>query len=859
MTSNEIREQFLDFFKSKDHRIVPSAPVVPYDDPTLLFTNAGMNQFKDVFLGSGSREYKRAADTQKCIRVSGKHNDLEEVGHDTYHHTFFEMLGNWSFGDYYKKEAIGWAWELLTEIWKLPKERLWATVYRTDDEALEFWKSETDINPKHILRFDEKDNFWEMGDTGPCGPCSEIHINLSDDLENGSLVNAGSPLCIEIWNLVFIQYNRDAQGTLHDLPSKHVDTGMGFERVCAVLQKKGSNYDSDVFMPIINAIEKLSGVKYEKESDMISMRVIADHIRTLTFAIGDGATPGNEGRGYVLRRLLRRAARYARKINLKEPFLYKLVQVVVDNFNHVFPEILLNKFNIEKIIKAEEESFNSTLDRGIELFDVLVKKLTAMNEKVIQGDDVFKLYDTFGFPVDLTAVMAREQGFAIDEQRFSELMDEQKERARKSTKDKMGTVSVIIDKLDDFNLSSTAKTEFSGYDELKSNAKIIGYKNEKDKSFVILDCTPFYVESGGQVGDKGSLIVNDTHLRVLDVIRVGNQTVHVVENANGIELTNGMSVIAEVDSNRRWDTMRNHSVTHFLHRVLRDILGSHVQQAGSYVGPDRLRFDFTHFEKVSEAELEVIESLINEKIRENLPMIHHRDTPFEEAKKMGALMFFGDKYGDKVNVVQFGDFTMEFCGGTHVKNSYQIGLFKIVNESSIASGVRRIEAVTGSGIEKYIKEQECRMQNAERRINEILDEKKKLEKELADLKLKEKLGGLDAIISSPSDVNGIKVFKGKVSAANMDELKSIGDELREKMKNGVGILISEIDGKVGIVAVVSDDLIKEKKILAGNIVKEIAKIVGGSGGGKPHLATAGGKDVSKIDEALKAVERVFIK
>lgn len=869
MTSNEIREQFLDFFKSKDHRIVPSAPVVPYDDPTLLFTNAGMNQFKDVFLGSGSREYKRAADTQKCIRVSGKHNDLEEVGHDTYHHTFFEMLGNWSFGDYYKKEAIGWAWELLTEVWKLPKERLWATVYRTDDEAFDFWKSETDINPKHILKFDEKDNFWEMGDTGPCGPCSEIHINLSDDLENGSLVNAGSPLCIEIWNLVFIQYNRDAQGTLHDLPSKHVDTGMGFERVCAVLQKKNSNYDTDVFMPIINAIEKLSGIKYDYKlpaddnsptgQTNIAMRVIADHIRTLTFAIADGATPGNEGRGYVLRRLLRRAARYARKINLKEPFLYKLVQVVVDNFNYVFPEILSNKFNIEKIIKAEEESFNSTLDRGIELFDVLVKKLTAMNEKVIQGDDVFKLYDTFGFPVDLTAVMAREQGFAIDEIRFNKLMEEQRERARKSTKDKMGTVSVIIDKLDDFNLSYNAQTEFRGYDELKSDAKIIGYKNDKDKSFVILDRTPFYVESGGQVGDKGSLIVNDTHLRVLDVIRVGNQTVHVVENANGIELTNGMSVIAEVDSNRRWDIMRNHSVTHFLHRVLRDILGSHVQQAGSYVGQDRLRFDFTHFEKVSEAELEVIESLINEKLRENIPLTHHRDTPFEEAKKMGALMFFGDKYGDKVNVVQFGDFTMEFCGGTHVKNSSQIGLLKIVNESSIASGVRRIEAVTGAGVEKYIKEQECRMQNAERRINEILDEKKKLEKELADLKLKEKLGGLDAIILSPSDVNGIKVFKGKVSAANMDELKSIGDELREKMKNGVGVLISEIDGKVGIVAVVSDDLIKEKKILAGNIVKEVAKIVGGTGGGKPHLATAGGKDVSKIDEALKDVERVFIK
>ena len=867
MTSNEIRQQFLDFFKSKEHRIVQSAPVVPYDDPTLLFTNAGMNQFKDVFLGTGLREYKRAADTQKCIRVSGKHNDLEEVGHDTYHHTFFEMLGNWSFGDYYKKEAIHWAWELLTEVWKLPKERLWATVYRTDDEALNYWKSETDINPAHILKFDEKDNFWEMGDTGPCGPCSEIHINLSDDLSAAHLVNAGSSLCIEIWNLVFIQYNRDANGTLHELPAKHVDTGMGFERVCAILQNKKSNYDTDVFTPLINEVAKLSDVKYNEilpaddnssaGQSNISMRVIADHIRTLTFAIGDGATPGNEGRGYVLRRLLRRAARYGRKINLKDPFLYKLVHVVVDNFSHVFPEISSNKSNIEKIIKAEEESFNATLDRGIELFDFLVKKMNAKNEKIISGNDVFKLYDTYGFPVDLTAVMAREQGFAIGEFRFNELMEEQKERARKSTKDKMGSVSVTIDKLDDFNMLSTAQTEFRGYDELKCEAKIIGYKNDNGKSLVVLDRTPFYVESGGQVGDKGNLIVNDTHLRVVNLIKVNNQIVHVVENENNTVLTTGMKIIAEVNSNRRWDIMRNHSATHFLHRALREILGKHVQQAGSLVNPDHLRFDFTHFEKVKESELEAIESFINEKLRENLPLIHHCDTPFEEAKKMGALMFFGDKYGDKVNVVQFGDFTMEFCGGTHVNNSSQIGLFKIVSESSIASGVRRIEAVTGAGVEKFIKEQESRMQNAERRIDELVEEKKKIEKQLAELKLKEKLGGLDTILTSPSDVNGVKVFKGKVSASNMDELKSMGDELREKMKSGVGVLISEIEGKVGIVAVVSDDLIKDKKILAGNIVKQVAQVVGGSGGGKPHLATAGGKDVSKIDEALNTVERFF--
>jgi alanyl-tRNA synthetase len=780
------------------------------------------------------------------------------------------MLGNWSFGDYYKKEAIKWAWELLTDVWKLPKERLWATIYRTDEEALNFWKNETDINPKHILKFDEKDNFWEMGETGPCGPCSEIHINLSDDLEAGHLVNAGSPQCIEIWNLVFIQYNRDAEGKLHDLPMKHVDTGMGFERVCAVLQKKGSNYDSDVFTPIINAVEKLVGVSYNAALPVndsstagqrnVAMRVIADHVRTLTFAIGDGASPGNEGRGYVLRRLLRRASRYGRKLNMNEPFLYKLVQVVVDNFCHVFPEIQSNKANIEKIIKAEEESFNATLDRGIELFDTLIKKNNAKNEKTISGDDVFKLYDTYGFPVDLTAVMAREQGFTIDEKHFNELMNEQRERARKSTKDKLGTVSVIVDKLDDFNLASTQSTEFRGYDELVSEAKIIGIKKEQNKSLMVLDRSPFYVESGGQSNDKGNLIIGDTHLRVIDVAKVNNQVIHIAENESGIEIKNGMKVIAEVDSIRRWDIMRNHSATHFLHKALRSIIGQHVQQAGSYVGPDRLRFDFTHFEKLNESELEAIESLVNEKIRENLPRTPNlNNIPFDQAKKMGALMFFGDKYGDKVNVVQFGDFTMEFCGGTHVKNSSEIGLFKIVSESSIASGVRRIEAVTGAGVEKFIREQQLRIENYELRNNELLDERKKLEKELAELKLKEKLGGINTIVAASIDVNGIKVFKGKVEASNMDELKSMGDELRVKIKSGVGVLISEIEGKVGIVAVVTDDLIKEKKILAGNIVKETAKLVGGSGGGRPHLATAGGKDITKINDALANVEAVISK
>ncbi|MCZ7602454.1 MAG: alanine--tRNA ligase [Melioribacteraceae bacterium] len=850
MTSKEIRQSFLDFFKEKEHRIVDSAPVVPHGDPTLLFTNAGMNQFKDVFLGTGSREYKRAADTQKCIRVSGKHNDLEEVGYDTYHHTFFEMLGNWSFGDYYKEEAIIWAWELLTDVWKLPKERLWATVYRTDDEADKIWKTKTDINPDHVLRFDEKDNFWEMGDTGPCGPCSEIHINVSDDYDNPKWVNAGDPKCIEIWNLVFIQNNRDENGKLHDLPAKHVDTGMGFERVCAVLQNKPSNYDTDVFTPIINTIANLSKVEYKKEKDQIAMRVIADHVRTLTFAITDGATPGNEGRGYVLRRILRRAARYGRNINLKEPFLYKLVDTVVENMGYYFTELKDQKANVKKIIKAEEESFNKTLDRGIELFDEISEKTNVKSEKLISGEDAFKLYDTFGFPLDLTMVMAKEKGFGVDEKRFNELMNQQKDRARKSTKEKQGIHKVEITDLSQFELTENKPTLFTGYDELISEAEILGINNQNGDTLVILDKSPFYVEAGGQIDDEGYLEIDDKKLPVVGLSKLDSKIIHVIEKENNVELKPGQKVKVVVDSSRRWDIMRNHSATHFLHRALREVLGNHVQQSGSYVGPDRLRFDFTHFERVNPEELERIENIVNEKLLQNIPMTHHKDTPFEEAKKMGALMFFGDKYGDKVNVVQFGDYTMEFCGGTHVKNSSQIGLFKIISETSIASGIRRIEAVTGHGVEEFIKKQEDRIQKSEVRINELIEEKKKLEKEIAKLQLEEKLGGIDDIISNPEEINGIKIFKGKVEVTGMDELKSMGDELRNKMKSGVGFLISQVEDKVQMVCVVTDDLIKDKKIMAGKIVGEAAKIVGGGGGGKPHMATAGGKDIDKIDEAL---------
>ena len=847
MTSNEIRQQFLDFFRSKDHRIVQSAPVVPFDDPTLLFTNAGMNQFKDVFLGQGKRDYTRAADTQKCIRVSGKHNDLEEVGHDTYHHTFFEMLGNWSFGDYYKEEAIMWAWELLTEVWKLPKERLWATVYRTDDEALEIWKNKTDINPNHILKFDEKDNFWEMGDTGPCGPCSEIHINLSDNLEDASLVNAGDPRCIEIWNLVFIQYNRDEKGTLHELPAKHVDTGMGFERVCAVLQGKLSNYDSDVFTPLIDEISKISGIAYDKEEDKIAMRVIADHARTLTIAIADGAVPGNEGRSYVLRRILRRASRYGRKLDLKEPFLFKLVNVISKTMGGIFPEIISNKENVQKIIKAEEESFNATLDRGIELFENIIAKEKS---KIISGDDVFKLYDTFGFPIDLTAVMAKEKGFSIDETRFNELMKEQKDRARKATKDKIASVNLASSISD---TSQIEATEFLGYDTLESKAKVI----TSGENFVVLDKTPFYAESGGQIGDTGKIIFGDKEIEIIDTVKSNNIFVHQFDG--DFKLAQGTEVVAKVDSKRRWDVMRNHSATHFLHAALRTVLGNHVHQSGSYVGPDRLRFDFSHFQKLTESEISEIEAIVNEKLRENLELHHHKSIPFEEAKKMGALMFFGDKYGDSVNVVQFGDYTLEFCGGTHVKNSSQIGLFKIVSEASIASGVRRIEAVTGAGVQVYIDSQEEKSKKLEDKINDLTEEKKKLEKIIAELQLKEKLGGIDEILKSKETIKGIDIYKGKVDSSNMDELKSMGDELRNKIKVGIGLMIAEVEDKVQMVCVVTDDLIKEKKLSAGKIVGDVAKILGGGGGGKPHLATAGGKDSSKIDEALNQFSSIVEK
>ncbi len=874
MTSREIRQSFLEFFKSKQHEIVRSAPVIPAEDPTLLFTNAGMNQFKDVFLGTGKRNYKRAADTQKCIRASGKHNDLEDVGRDTYHHTFFEMLGNWSFGDYYKEEAIGWAWELLTSVWKLPKDRLYATIFESDDEAFEIWKNFTDINPDHIQRHGKKDNFWEMGETGPCGPCTEIHIDLTPDKSGAKLVNVGSPQVIEIWNLVFIQYNRNAQGELEPLPEKHVDTGMGFERVTAVLQGKTSNYDSDIFKPIFDKLAELTDVSYtaslEKDTD-IALRVVADHIRTLSFAIADGATPSNEGRGYVLRRILRRAVRYARTLGQTSPMLYKLVSTLADSMGDVFPELIERQSVIEQVIRAEEENFLQTLDRGIQIFNEVAAKVKAENHSMITGSDVFKLYDTYGFPMDLTRLMAQEIGLSIDEAGFENLMKEQKERARKDRKQKMAQGESGEAKW--MKLSSGKDSVFKGYTSLSEKAKIRFAKKTDDKLFLILDKTPFYAESGGQVGDTGMIESGNLTLHVGDVQKDGERIVHIVNRISEVggkeieisELDFSMlskDVTAKVDGTARLHTARNHTATHLLHAALRKVLGEHVQQKGSLVTPERLRFDFSHFEKTTDAQLAEIEELVNDQIRSAQKVIKHDGVPFEEAKRMGALAFFGDKYGDVVRVLEIPNFSIEFCGGTHLDNVGQIGLFKIVSESSIASGIRRIEAVTGKAAEALFRKEFAELQSLKRLLNaqsedeipakieKLLEERKALEKQLEKLRAELAASQLDSLLNQATEIGGAKILATEVSASSADELRLMGEALRGKMKSGVSLLASVIDGKVSLVASVSDDLIASKKLQAGKLIGDVAKVVQGGGGGRAQLATAGGKDASKLPEAI---------
>ena len=877
MKSSDIRQSFLDFFEQKAHTIVRSAPVIPAEDPTLLFTNAGMNQFKDVFLDKGSRPYNRAVDTQKCIRASGKHNDLEDVGRDTYHHTFFEMLGNWSFGDYYKKEAIAWAWELFTEVWKLPKERLYATVYTDDDESLEIWKKETDIDPGHIMKFGEKDNFWEMGETGPCGPCSEIHIDLTDDLSGKSLVNADDHRVIELWNLVFIQYNRKADKSLDPLPKKHVDTGMGFERVTAVLQGKSSNYDTDIFLPLFDSITGITGTEYNATLDGdqdIAMRVIADHARTLTFAITDGAVPGNEGRGYVLRRILRRAVRYARKLDCHEPMLYRLVGVIADTMGGVFPELKKQQETVEKIIRSEEESFLATLDRGIEIFGEITTTLGASKQKRISGEDAFRLYDTYGFPLDLTRLMAAEEGLTIDEDGFEACMQKQKERARRDRKQKQ---QIAGDEGEWHWFGKKDRTVFLGYETLDTEAQVVGVKVAGGQLQLVLDRTPFYAESGGQTGDRGRIEWEKYAVEIIDTQKDGEVIVHVAgkvyDRATGAEIEPESIVFegaflarAQVDRESREATERNHTATHLLHAALRKVLGEHVQQKGSLVGPERLRFDFSHFEKVSQRELEAVEAEVNERIREAAELVKHADVPYEEALEKGALAFFGDKYADRVRIVEVPGVSMELCGGTHVSNVGKIGLFKIINESSIASGIRRIEAISGKAAEELLWSEYQELQQVRQllktggeesvagRVQELLEERKTLDKEVQDMRLSLLLDQALNRLEQADTVNGCRIFVMKPEDSGADTLRSLGQFLREKIGRGVGLLAGEEDGKVTLVGFAGDEAIRECGLNAGELVKKAAAKVQGGGGGKPGLATAGGRNPAGIPDAIKVFE-----
>ncbi|MDR0927443.1 MAG: alanine--tRNA ligase [Ignavibacteria bacterium] len=841
MTSSQIRQSFLDFFASKEHRIVESAPVVPYGDPTLLFINAGMNQFKDVFLGSGTRDYKRATDTQKCIRVSGKHNDLEEVGVDTYHHTLFEMLGNWSFGDYYKVEAIDWAWELLTKVWKLNPERLYATVYRTDDEAYELWKKY--LPESHIQRFDEKDNFWEMGATGPCGPCSEVHYDRTADLSGAPLVNAGSPDVIEIWNLVFIQFNRKPDGSLEQLANKFVDTGMGFERICSILQAVKSNYDTDVFTPIIHKIETLSNTKYgENEKTDIAIRVIADHIRTLSFAIADGALPGNEGRSYVLRRILRRGLRYARYLGFKEPMMYKLVQTLVDTMGNYFKELSKKQQLIENVIKSEEESFLQTMERGIELIDELIRKIKESSQQILKGEDAFQLYDTFGFPLDLTELIARENGIAVDTDGFEEKMNEQKERSRASRKEtfqqrELPDVDVL--------------TEFIGYSEYTTKAKILYAAG----NLLVFDKTPFYVEMGGQVSDIGSVTLADGRaLPICDVKKNGNAIFHFIDTDNdAFDVATlckvGEDAIVAINIDYRRSIMRNHTATHLLHEALRITLGEHLHQSGSLVTADHLRFDFNHFEKVTDKQLKHIERIVNDAIIAQLPVKTDIYTIEEAKKNPNIKMFFGDKYGDIVRAVSAGDFALELCGGTHTSNTSEILLFKIVSEASIAAGVRRIEAITGKAAIEFVSELENQIEDKVAEINALKDRIKNYEKEIEKAKKEQIASASSSLISGAKNINGIRVLANQLDLDNLDQLRTTAEKVRETFSNnGICLIAAVIDDKVQLACSVTDDI--KGKYPAGKLVGEAAKMLGGGGGGKPHLATAGGRDISKVKELI---------
>jgi alanyl-tRNA synthetase len=865
MTSQEIRQSFLDFFKSKDHHIVASAPVVPQDDPTLLFTNAGMNQFKDIFLGLRQRPWPRAADSQKCIRVSGKHNDLEEVGRDTYHHTFFEMLGNWSFGDYFKAEAIEWAWELLTKVWQLPPENLYATIFAGDeedhvpgdDEAAGYWSSRTTIDPSHILRFGKKDNFWEMGDTGPCGPCSEIHIDrgpgFCSNSEPGHVcaVNAGCARYIELWNLVFIQYNRDEQGALHPLPAKHVDTGAGFERVVSVLQKTRSNYDIDLFAPIIAEISRITGLPYEEGEKGVAFRVLCDHIRALSFAIADGAIPGNEGRGYVLRRILRRAARFGRTLGMHEPFIFKLVRPLADAMGDAYPELRQRQPHIERVIHSEEESFGRTLDRGIEIFE---EKAATCKGELFSGSDAFLLHDTYGFPLDLTQLMAKEKNLTVDVAGFDTAMEAQRQRSSRTRDAAYETIEV--------DRGMGEASHFKGYQMDNLETVLIHYEPGR----IVLRETPFYAESGGQVGDSGEIRNSYFRFAVETTKNVGEHIVHFGQLAEGTAPAPGDRVEAQIDVKKRRATERNHTVTHLVHHALRSVLGEHVHQAGSLVAPDYMRFDFTHFEKLSAEQIAAVEAIVNQEILRNRP-VNWRVMPIEQAKALGAMALFGEKYGDQVRMVEVEDFSRELCGGTHVRATGEIGLFILRSEAAIAAGVRRMECLTGEAAREWLLERAamvshssallgCREEEVAERLERLLQERKALEVELRKLRNVSAKDLIGTLVAGAREVSGFRVAAARIDAANVDELKQAADLLRDGLQSGVGVLAAAMGEKVQFVCVVTKDLIEQRKLKAGDIVREVAAAAGGSGGGSPHMALAGAKDPARIDAALQQVESI---
>jgi len=846
ISSTDIRQQFIDFFQKKEHQFVRSSSVVPTDDPTLLFTNAGMNQFKPYFLNKESPEYLRATNSQKCIRVSGKHNDLEEVGVDNYHHTFFEMLGNWSFGDYYKKEAISWAWELLTEVWKLDKNRLWVTIYKDDDEAGEIWKSVTDVNPDRILKFAEKDNFWEMGDTGPCGPCTEIHYFVGDDpsKQEARGVNV-EDLYREIWNLVFIQYNRTADGKLNDLPVKHVDTGMGLERILSIVNGIEDHYDTDLFKPIIDKIEEISSIKIG-----VPHRVIADHLRMLSFSIADGALPSNEGRGYVLRRVLRRASRFGRLLDLDKPFIYSLVSTLVDVMGHAFPELKEKQSHIEKVIQAEESSFNETLDRGLEVFSRITKILSP--GEVIKGDDAFKLYDTYGFPLDLTELIARENDFTVDVVRFNECMLQQKDRARAS-----GKFTNIPEDADWTVVQKESSTEFTGYETLENSANVIKYIQDGKMYKIVLDKTPFYAESGGQIGDVGLLTADDFSFKVEDVQKSGDEFIHIGTIEEG-DIQSVQIVNAKINENRRQQIRRNHTATHLLHQALRMIVGDHVQQAGSLVTADSLRFDLTHYEQISKSQIDKLEKCVNGVILQNID-VETTLKKFDDAREEGAVGLFGEKYGDIVRVVNIPGFSKELCGGTHVNRTGDIGGIKIISESALASGIRRLVAISGDAIQTLMSKQErviseirkelkCSEDEISSRIQSLINDKKNLERETTNLRQSSMTGEIDKLVSGAENLGECRLVVQKVD--DPGDLRELGDQFRQAFKTKGAALIGTIQkGKPMVMCAVTDDLISQ--IQAGTVVKEMGGVMGGGGGGKPHLATAGGTDIHLLQDALE--------